>query len=884
MAFPAFRRVRRAAALRRAPAVPLAAGVLLVAGLVGIVPSRPALAAAIGGAGAVAATRLIRLARAIRAAEGRFGSCRGAGLLGLGVLAGALTPVASMLAPPHAAAATTTVGVLVAAAAYLSGLMLLPGAATTVAARVRRGLDGLGIAASLSFAAWLALPPVDAMPGPALAAAGTGIGALSVAAVVGARAVRHRRAALRCAAGAGVAILGLTALALLTAYRAPAAALLAAGVPLVAGPSLVWAGARRAEPGDRQPPPGETGGTLAGYPLLTVPVALAVLTAAVHLVTVGAFDRASIALGLVAVTLLAAREALTTGDIRRYARRLAQQEAHYRGLVSGAHDLILVLDGDLLVRWQSAAAARLFGLSDADVLGRPFPQLLHPDDAPATVQALLGVLTGAEDVDPERPVLLTARLRDGFGRWRETESTVGDRRGVPEGAALVLHLRDIGERRRLERAVHRLSGTDQLTGLANRRELLRTIAVQRGLTERCGALLVVELHDLATVNDGWGREAGDAVVLEAARRLRAVAGPDDVPARLGEDGFALLTLAGPVAAYALGARLLAELRRPYELPGDCLRLGASAGLAELGGPAGQGPDAVLHHADLARRWARQLGGDRVEWYDACVADQLTRRMDIERELPGALDRGELDLVFQPVVRLLDRRPAGAEALLRWRHPRLGAVAPAELVPVAEELDLIADIGEWVLDAACRQLAVWAAHGRRLWIAVNISPRHLLHPEFVTRVGRILAAHRLAPERLVVELPQDRLPTHSPALVTALAALRATGVRVALDDVALGQASLPLLRRLPVDLLKFDAALITPPAGRRAAADHPSAEVVVELGRRLGLELVAECLENRERLDAALAAGCRLGQGFVLGRPVPAEHIEAYLEDHRTPLC
>jgi len=308
-------------------------------------------------------------------------------------------------------------------------------------------------------------------------------------------------------------------------------------------------------------------------------------------------------------------------------------------------------------------------------------------------------------------------------------------------------------------------------------------------------------------------------------------------------------------------------------------LHASIGLAEAQDPGGV--EDVLQRADLACRRARQLGRDRLEWYDSCLEDQLVRRMDMERELAGAIGRRELDLVYQPVVHLLDRRPAGVEALLRWRSPTLGTVLPIELMPVAEDLGIAADIAEWVLDAGCRHLASWLDGGNDLWLSVNMSPGQLAAPGLVDRVAAVLAAHRLAPERLVVEVAEAQLGRDLPTVVPHLAALRALGVRTALDDFGAGQDSLAQLRRLPLDLLKIDGALVSEP-GHRQGPTRPVIDVVVGLGRRLGLELIVEGVETRSRLDEALTAGCRLGQGFLLGRPMPAEHLEAYLEDHRTP--
>ncbi|MBM0236924.1 GGDEF domain-containing protein, partial [Micromonospora sp. ATA32] len=466
------------------------------------------------------------------------------------------------------------------------------------------------------------------------------------------------------------------------------------------------------------------------------------------------------------------------------------------------------------------------------------------------------------------------RLRDGHGTWRETESTISDQRGVPEVDALVLHVRDVGERRRLERTVHQLAATDLLTGLANRRELLRALGARRDPPDSSGALLLVDLHGLGAVNDGGGQAAGEAVLVEVARRMRALAGPQDLLARLTGDEFAVATDAGPVLAYALGTQLLARLTEPYQLDGSVVSLRVSIGLAETDG---SGPDDVLRQADLARRRAVQLGRDRIEWYDAYLEEQLVRRLDLERELPGAVARGELDLVYQPVLGLTDRSPAGTEALLRWRSPVLGTVLPAELLPVAEDLGLVGELGQWVLDRACRQLVGWSAGSRQLWMAVNVTPRELIAPDFVQRVAAVLAEHDVPADRLVVEVAEPRIGPDLPTVVARLAGLRSLGVRTALDDFRAEHASLARLRRLPIDLLKVGPHLV----GADNNLDRPLIDVVVSLGDRLGLEIVVVELESAAQVDRAWRAGCRYGQGFALARPATAERVEAYFEQFPT---
>ncbi|MFI2711879.1 EAL domain-containing protein [Micromonospora sp. NPDC018662] len=424
------------------------------------------------------------------------------------------------------------------------------------------------------------------------------------------------------------------------------------------------------------------------------------------------------------------------------------------------------------------------------------------------------------------------------------------------------------QRRRVERLaaseawLRRLVGADAGGEPAplTRADLVRALPLRSG-----GALLLVDLHgDEAAPPDG-------PVLAEVGRRLRAGCGPHDLVARVGDTGFAVLTDLGPVPAYALGTRLLTALAEPYPRPEGVTRVRFSIGLAET---TGGDPEDVLRQADLARRRAAQLGRDRIEWYDAYLEEQLVRRLDLERELPGAVARGELDLVYQPVVALADRMPVGTEALLRWRSPALGTVLPAELLPVAADLDLLGEVGWWVVDRACRQLAAWSEGGRELWMAVNVTPRELAATDFVARTATALAAYDVPPERLVVEVAEPAVGAELSTVTARLAGLRSLGVRTALDDFRAEHASLAQLRRLPIDLLKVGPHLVAPGGD----GQRPLIDVVANLGDRLGVEVVVEGLESDGQVAGARRAGCRYGQGFALARPATAERVEAWFEE------
>ena len=422
-----------------------------------------------------------------------------------------------------------------------------------------------------------------------------------------------------------------------------------------------------------------------------------------------------------------------------------------------------------------------------------------------------------------------------------------------------------------------LAHTDPLTGLANRRGLVRALR-EPVARERPRVLIGLDLDGFKNVNDMRGHDVGDAVLVEVGERLRANLRDGDVAARLGGDEFAVLMGATPEEAMVAGKRLLAVLGEPYETEDGSVFLSASVGIA--GSPAPGDTGELMRDADLALRYAKQRGKNRVERYQKRYDELLRRHSVLENELRHAIEREQLRLVFQPVVALPSMRPVGAEALLRWHHPELGAVRPDEFIPVAEESGLISMIGSWVLDQACRQLAQWLAGGHDVWVSVNLSPKELHAADYAGQVAAVLERYRVPPQRLVLEVTEHAVATDMDELIRRLCELRSTGVRIALDDFGAGYSSLGQLRKLPVDILKIDHALVAEPESRTGTA-APLVDVVVRLGHRLGLEVLAEGIGTPAQRAIVEEAGCRLGQGSLFGWGVPAEHLEAQLETVRS---
>ncbi|WSZ74523.1 EAL domain-containing protein [Micromonospora sp. NBC_00860] len=734
-------------------------------------PGMVAVAALSGLVAAVAAVLLTLVARRRtrprRPAHVLLAAAAGVALLSL--LAGVL---AALSANDHWAheqgqrtgwATAVAIGTAVAGLAFAAGLLRLPGVAATAAGTARLALDGLVMAAALWFVGWVLFSEPTRLLGAATPMACPAILVATVSAALGAglvvivvfRAATPRRRLAALGTGISAVTFGGLGLSAGLCQAGPTMALTGA-VVLAAGLLTVALVVYRA---DR---PGQVDLDLVGSDgeYAVAPMLAMAASAMYHLAQDGRFTAAGIVAGSVEGFALVARQYLTLRDVRGYAGRLVEREAHFR-------------------------------------------ELAH---------------------------------------------------------------------------------TDPLTSLANRRGLLRALHQNAADRKPC-VLLGLDLDGFKNVNDMRGHDVGDAVLAEVGRRLRGNLRPGDVAARLGGDEFAVLMQGRAVEADRVAERLLGVLNRPYDQPEGPVFLSVSIGVADWADE----PDVelLLRHADLALRYAKQRGKNRIERYDAAYDQLLRRRTTVEHELRGAIDRDELRLAFQPVASLPSVRPVGAEALLRWHHPELGNVRPDEFIPLAEECGMIAPLGAWVLHQACYQLSRWLADGHDVWVSVNVSPRELHAPEYVVQVAEALRAHHVPPQRLVLEVTEHAVATDLDELIRRLTALRLTGVRIALDDFGAGYSSLGQLRRLPIDILKIDHSLVAEhepvrPVGQDGPAFAPMVDIVMRLGHQLGLEVIAEGVTTPTELAAVVAAGCRFGQGALFGWGVPAEHLEAMLEAATSP--
>jgi diguanylate cyclase (GGDEF)-like protein len=424
---------------------------------------------------------------------------------------------------------------------------------------------------------------------------------------------------------------------------------------------------------------------------------------------------------------------------------------------------------------------------------------------------------------------------------------------------------------------------DPLTRLGNRLKFQHDLEMSLREQPARTAVLYVDLDGFKAVNDAFGHDAGDELLCEVARGLTRCIRPGDELARLGGDEFAVLMsdVHERSEVAAVGERLLIEIGAAARPAGRASPLGASVGAA-IGRPELEDAQELIAAADLAMYAAKQQGKGAVRFFEPAMQCEAAARSELERELSSPLSRGEFELHYQPIVELATERLRGVEALIRWRHPDRGLLAPVEFLQIAEDSGQLVAIGRWVLHEACRQAASWpvTADGAQPWVSVNLSPEEILAPGLAEHVSTALRDTGLDPCRLVLEISERTTLDAARRISATLARLRELGVRIALDDFGTGSTSLSTLRFLSIEIVKLDKSFIDsiscdPEAHRLAAA-------VLDLAHALGLETVAEGIEQADQIAHLSQMQCTLGQGYHISKPVPATHLSALLGSSAPP--
>ena len=559
--------------------------------------------------------------------------------------------------------------------------------------------------------------------------------------------------------------------------------------------------------------------------------------------------------------------------VKRRTADLKRREQWWRDIVQNLSDVVMVIDTEGEVQYCSPSVLGALGHWPRELhTVNGLRTQVHPEDLGLVMARIAPVLTGQQ-----RRGKVEARVRrdDGSYAWFEITAVGQLSEKALQGAVLTLH--DVTERHELTDRLAHQAFHDALTGLPNRAMLMHRIDEELRSGTGQFALMLIDLDDFKVINDSHGHAAGDLVLEAIGERLRDTVRDGDVIGRLGGDEFAVLLHGSADAVHRGAQRIVEQIARPVVIAGRTFLVNSSTGVVWIDEPDDSETSSTLFsHADIALYDAKVRDKGGIVFIQGDQREDAARQVHLREQIAQPrLD--QFSLVYQPVVDLSSGRVRGVEALLRWTHPELGPISPADFIPLAEHGGSIRKLGWFVLDTATEQLAEWQAHApnHRLALGINISVSQLDEPLFAERVLQLIERHGLMPDQIVLELTEQALARDFETAVAVVAELRAAGVSVAVDDYGTGYSSLRYLHRFDADVVKIDRSFIAKLEG----SEHTQKIVrsVVDMSASLDLQCIAEGIETPEQLRIVRELGCELGQGYLFARPLQPAEIAPLLD-------
>lgn len=570
---------------------------------------------------------------------------------------------------------------------------------------------------------------------------------------------------------------------------------------------------------------------------------------------------------LVAISAASLHRGAMLRAVQQSEAALRASEGKFRTLADTVASAIFIYQGDGF-RYVNPWTESMTGYARQELLSMNFWDVVHPDDR-EVVQRGTARLQGPELAPRHEFKIVT---KSGEVRWVDFTAAAIEFEGQPAALGTAF---DITDRKRAEQRIEHQAYHDALTGLPNRALLMDRLSMAVAHARRHKgtiAVMFLDLDGFKLINDTLGHGFGDRLLQQVAERLSSCLREDDTVGRLGGDEFTLLLpdVARGEDAARIAQKVLDTVARPFDIDGHELFMTTSIG---VGLYPGDGDDAgsLLKNADAAMYRAKETGRNNYQLFTPAMNERAASRLSLESGLRRAIERGEFVLHYQPQAALSDRSLVGVEALVRWRHPERGLVGPGEFIPLAEETRLILPLGQWILETACRQATLWDEAGLSGFrVAVNVSGRQFQQQDVLQVVGQALQAARLDPRRLDLEITESAAMQNLELTVAMLRGLREMGVRISVDDFGTGHSSLSRLKRLPLDAVKIDQAFIHDLSVSQS--DRAIVKGIIQMAHGLGLHVIAEGVETEGQADFLREQGCDEMQGYLLGKPCPAEDL------------